>query len=128
VRAWTERGIDLGRLRPGPIAEWDRAEEQVRREVALTISLWRVIHPDVDVRCVTVHDEAAELLVALSHHARLLVLGRSARGALLGGLSESPVTALLRAARCPVLVVPREGPPRTTWLPDRERGWALTVP
>lgn len=126
VRAWTEPGIDLGRLRPGPIVEWDRAEERRERELELAISPWRVIHPDVDVRCVAVEDGASELLVALSHGARLLVLGRSARGALLGGVSESPVAALLRMARCPVLVVPPEGPPRTNWLPDRARGWALT--
>jgi nucleotide-binding universal stress UspA family protein len=126
VRAWTEPGIDLGRPRSGPIAEWDRAEERACRELELAISPWRVSHPDVDVRCVAVDDDAAELLVALSHRARLLVLGRSTRGALLGGPSESPVTALLRTAPCPVLVVPPEGRPRTTWLPDRARGWAFT--
>ena len=71
-------------------------------------------------------DRAAELLVAFSHRARLMVVGRSERGALLAGLSESPVAAHLRAARCPVLVVPAEGPPRTTWLPSHERGWAVT--
>lgn len=126
VRAWAEPGIDLGRLRPGPIVAWDRAEERGELELEFAISPWRVIHPDVDVRCLAVEDEAAELLVALSYRARLLVLGRSARGTLLGGLSESPVAALLRTARCPVLIVPPEGPPRTTWLPDRARGWAFT--
>jgi nucleotide-binding universal stress UspA family protein len=127
VRAWTEPGIDLGLLRTDRIAEWDRAEERARRELEFALSPWRVIHPDVTVRAVVVQDEAAELVVALSHTARLLVLGRSARGALISGFSESPVAALLRAARCPVLVVPPEGPPRTTWLPAPERGWAYTA-
>ncbi|OLT01332.1 hypothetical protein BJF90_32240 [Pseudonocardia sp. CNS-004] len=127
LRAWSEPGIDLGRPRADRIAEWDRYEERVRRELELTLCPWRVVHPDVDVQVLAVEDRAAELLVAFSHRARLVVVGRSERGALLGGLSESPVAALLRATRCPVLVVPAEGPPRTTLLPSRARGWALTT-
>jgi nucleotide-binding universal stress UspA family protein len=125
--AWSEPGIDLGRPRADRIAEWDRSEERVRQELEFTLSPWRVVHPDVDVQVVAVEDRAAELLLAFSHRARLVVVGRSERGALLGGLSESPVAALLRAARCPVLVVPAEGPPRSTWLPSPARGWALTA-
>jgi nucleotide-binding universal stress UspA family protein len=127
LRAWSEPGIDLGRPRADEIAEWDRVEKRAHRELEFALSPWRVIHPDVAVRAVAVEDRAAELLVAFSHRARLMVVGRSARGALLGSFSESPVAALLRAARCPVLVVPAVGPPRTTWLPSHERGWALTA-
>ncbi|MFC5238270.1 universal stress protein [Pseudonocardia zijingensis] len=125
--SWSEPGISLGRLQPGPIADWDRPQERARRELELAISPWRIVHPGVDVRCIAVQDDAAELLLARSHRAPLLVLGRSTRGALLAGLSESPVTALLRTAHCPVLIVPPEGPPRTTWLPDRASRWASSL-
>jgi hypothetical protein len=127
VRAWTDPVLDLGRLRPERIAEWDRTEQRVHRELDMSLSAWRVIHPNVAVQVATVQDSASELLVTFSHRARLLVLGRSTRGTLLGGIAESPMTALLRAARCPILVVPPDGPPRTTWLPSRERGWAFTA-
>jgi nucleotide-binding universal stress UspA family protein len=127
VRAWTEPGLDLGRRWPDPTAEWDRADERAHRELDLALAPWRAGHPEVSVRSVAVQDGAADLLVALSHRARLLVLGRSTRGAWLGGIATSPMTALLEAARCPVLVVPFEGPPRATWLPGRERGGAATA-
>jgi nucleotide-binding universal stress UspA family protein len=90
------------------------------------LSPWTVIHPDVSVERLVVQDCRADILVALSQRARLLVLGRSARGALLAGIAGSPVELLIRAAGCPVVVVPAAGPPRTTWLPSRIRGWAFT--
>jgi len=137
VRAWTEPRIDLGLLRPVRSAEWDgagrdstewdSAEERVQHELDIALSPWRFIHPEVDLQAVAVQDRAAGLLVALSRRARLVIVGRSERGAFLGGFSESPVTALLRAAHCPILVVPAEGPPRTAWLPGRDRGWAFTA-
>lgn len=75
-----------------------------------------------------VQDHPADFLVALSHGAQLLVLGRSARGALLAGIAGSPVDALLASAGCPVMVVPADGPSRTTWLPTADRALALTGP
>jgi nucleotide-binding universal stress UspA family protein len=78
------------------------------------------------VKTMVVKDRAADFLLALSSRARLLVLGRATRGALLAGIAGWPVNDLLRAADCPVLVVPGEGPPRTTWLPERNRASAIT--
>jgi nucleotide-binding universal stress UspA family protein len=126
VRAWSDPGLDLGWLRPDRLARWDRAEERARRELELMLSPWTVIHPDVSVERLVVQDRRADILVALSQRARLLVLGRSARGAPLAGIAGSPVELLIRAAGCPVAVVPAAGPPRTTWLPSRIRGWAFT--
>ena len=48
------------------------------------------------------------------------------RGALLGLIAGSPADALLRAAHCPVMVVPAPGPPRTTWLPSDAHGRKLS--
>jgi nucleotide-binding universal stress UspA family protein len=128
VRAWDDPAVDLGLLRPDRIARWDRVEQRARTELELALSAERVVHPEVPVDLVVVQDRPAELLLAMTGRAQLLVLGRSERGALLSSLVGSPVDALLRAARCPVVVVPADGPPRTTWLPGRDRGWALTRP
>ena len=127
VRAWDEPAVDLGWLRPDRIARWDRAEQHARSELEMALSAERIVHPDVPVELVVVQDDPAEMLLALSGRAQLVVLGRSARGALLANLAGSPVDALLRAARCPVIVVPAEGPAMPRWLPSRERGWALSA-
>jgi nucleotide-binding universal stress UspA family protein len=73
-----------------------------------------------------VQDRPADLLLAMSARAQLLVVGRSERGTLLAGVAGSPVDTLLRAHWCPIVVVPPGGPPRTTWLPSRSRGWAIS--
>jgi nucleotide-binding universal stress UspA family protein len=125
VRVWSEPSIDLGWLRPDRATRWDCAEERARLELEMALSAWTVIHPDVPVEMMVVQDHAADFLVTLSYSARLLVLGRSARGVLLSSIAGSPVDVLLRNAHSPVLVVPSEGPPRTTWLPSRNRARAL---
>jgi nucleotide-binding universal stress UspA family protein len=127
VRAWDEPAVDLGRRRPDRIAEWDRASRHARHELEWALSAQRIVHPDVPVELVVARDDPAGLLVALSARARLVVLGRSGRGALLTGLAGSPVRDLLRDAGCPVVVVPAGGPRPTGWWPDRSRGWALTA-
>jgi CBS domain-containing protein/nucleotide-binding universal stress UspA family protein len=104
---------------PGP------ADREAQR-LEMSLSVWRFVHPDVVVRAVVAPDRPADVLLPLTRGARLLVLGRSARGALLAGIVGSPVRDLLRAACCPVLVVPPDGPPHATLLPSRGHGWALS--
>ncbi|WP_214408310.1 universal stress protein, partial [Pseudonocardia lacus] len=125
VRAWDRPGVDLGWLRPERIAQWDQESERARREVEWALSAQRIVHPDVPVEVVVAQDSATELLLALATRARLLVLGRSCRGALLAGLVGSPVDDLLRTVRCPVVVVPAEGGPRGSWWPSRDHGWVI---
>jgi len=126
VRAWDDPSVDLGLLRPDRIADWDRVEQRARTELELALSLPRLVRPDVPVQLVVAQDRPADLLLAMSARAQLLVLGRSERGALLAGVAASPVDTLLRAHWCPIVVVPPGGPPRTTWLPSRSRGWAIS--
>ena len=126
VRTWSDPLIDVGSLRPDQLPQWDRAEDRAHRELLLELSPWTVIHPQVRVETMVVQDRATDFLLDLSHRAQLLVLGRSTRGRLLGLIAESPAAALLRAARCPVMVVPAAGPPRTTWLPLNVHGRTLT--
>ena len=116
VRTWFDARIDLGRPRSDAIQQWDPAEARVRRELELSLSAWSADHPDVHVETVVVADRAAHFLLSVTGRARLLVLGRTVRGALLTGIVGFPVSNVLHRARCPVLVVPAEGPPLTTWL------------
>jgi len=95
----------------------DHAMERAREDLDLALSPWTVIHPGVRVERMVVPDQTTALLLELSTRAQLLVLGRSARGALLGLLVGSPAVDLLGAAQCPVLVVPAAGPPHSTWWP-----------
>jgi nucleotide-binding universal stress UspA family protein len=79
------------------------------------LTAWRIAYPQVPVEArVAVGDPASEL-VELSARARLLVLGRSARGRLRAALAPSPVPRVVRRARCPVLVVAPPGPPHRGW-------------
>jgi len=121
VRVWSQPPVDLGWPRP----EWDGAGERARRELESVLSAWTIAHPEVPVEMVVVEDRPSDILIAVSYCSRLLVLGRSARGALLTGVAGSPVDDVLRQTCCPVLVVPDDGPPRTRWLPTARRARAL---
>jgi nucleotide-binding universal stress UspA family protein len=121
LRVWSERPVDPRWPRP----EWDCADERARRELEQALSAWTIVHPEVPVEMVVVEDHTSDILVAVSYGARLLVVGRSAHGALLAGIARSPVDDLLRNACCPVLVVPDDGPPRTALLPTAGRARAF---
>jgi nucleotide-binding universal stress UspA family protein len=125
VRVRPEPRVDLGWLRPDRIAEWDCAEQRVRHELELALSAETIIHPEVAVETMIVQDRPASFLVAISHSAQLLVLGRTARGAQVAEIAGSPIDALLRSSACPVMIVPSDGPPRSTLLQTRERAKAL---
>src|SRR6476469_9523215 len=96
----------------------DHAVERARDDLELALSPWTVIYPEVRVEQMVVPDQTTALLLDLSTRAQLLVLGRSARGALLGLIVGSPAVDLLGAAQCPVVVVPAAGPPHSTWWPN----------
>jgi hypothetical protein len=119
VRTWTDPLIDLGVPLPGRIQRWDAANDQVRVELAQQLSLSIVAHPEVVVAQLVVNDRCAELITAVALHARLLVLGRPARGALLNGVATSPALVLAHRAPCPVIVVPPANPMGGRWLPSR---------
>lgn len=123
VRAWSDPLVDLGRLLPGRIARWDAADRQARNALARQLSAAAMDHPDVRIDTLVVNDSCTETLATLGHRARLLVLGRPARGALLGGIAPSPAVALARRPPCPVVVVPPPGPSHG-WLPRRPVGLA----
>jgi nucleotide-binding universal stress UspA family protein len=66
---------------------------------------WREKYPDVDVRQVVVHSDAAQALVTASSEAHLLVVGSRGRGGFRSLLLGSVGHAVLHHARCPVAIV-----------------------
>ena len=87
-------------------AEWTARSE---RELEMLLRPWREAFPDVATESLVVHGHPAHALVAASRDADLLVIVRRPRDlpALrhLGGTGRT----VLRAAACPVHVVPPEG-------------------
>jgi nucleotide-binding universal stress UspA family protein len=67
---------------------------------------WREAYPQVDAEAVVSPDDVGAVLVAVSHNARLVVVGRPRHGAVISALTGSAGPHLLHHAGCPVLVVP----------------------
>lgn len=124
VRTWNDPLIDLGALLPGRIERWDAATARQRQELADQLSAFRLAYPDVETEQLVVEDRCAELLAALALNARLLVLGRPSRGALMNTALPSPAITLARHVPCPVAVVPPAVVSRPSWLPERRVGLA----
>jgi nucleotide-binding universal stress UspA family protein len=110
VRAWD---LDLGMfLSPVPPGAEDLAASAKNAKAAAEEAVERCradIGSEVDVRVRAERGRPARVLAAASEGAALLVVGRRGAGAvrqLLGSTS----TAALRAARCPVAVVPASEP------------------
>jgi len=117
VRAWSDRRVDLGVVLPLMLRRWDSAAARATVDLDQALSPYRVAYPDLVIRAMVVRDDAAALLTLLSDEAEVMVLGHSGRGALAEALLGSPLGAVLHAGRCPVLVVPEDGPPRRRVLP-----------
>ena len=125
--AAARRGAPLLVLRLRDPARWSvvtdedlaRLVEDERRYWSDHVAAWRLAYPRVPLEVRVSDAEPAPELLALSYQARLLVLGRSQRGRVVGSVTPSPVGRVIRGARCPVLVVPPPGPPRRHWWPRR---------
>lgn len=115
VRCRPAPAAGLGRFLPWPVG----AGEDSHRDLAQQLSAWRVAYPDVRLETLVADEPAAALLVSLAGHARLAVVGRPARGALLELLAASPARTLVRRVPCPVAVVPPRGMVRSSMLPSR---------
>lgn len=118
VRIWFDRDVDLGVPSDRNLARFDAQCERAARELDQALSTWSSRHPTVNVRHIVLEDRTVPSLVAFSHRAQLIVLGRSAHGLDEARRLGSPLEPLIANSRCPVLVVPGGGPPRGRWLPD----------
>ncbi|MGW4947988.1 universal stress protein [Actinoplanes sp. NPDC004185] len=77
-----------------------------RERLEHRLAPWRAEYPEVDAEAVVSPDDAGAVLVAVSHNARLVVLGRPAHSAVVNTLIGSTGLHLLHHAGCPVLVTP----------------------
>lgn len=91
LRAWT--GID-----------WDRQLEVGAEVLAERLAGWAERYPDVDVEHRLVDGDPAERLVTASETSQLTVVGSHGRGGFSGMLLGSVSSAVVQAARMPVIV------------------------
>jgi nucleotide-binding universal stress UspA family protein len=124
VRTWSEPLIGLARVLSDRVDRWDEAEEHNREDLSQQLSICQVAYPDVAVEQLVVNAPCADELAEVARRARLLVVGRPARGTLLNGLAVSPAITLARHVPCPVVVVPPPGQVRSSWWPRRRVGLA----
>jgi nucleotide-binding universal stress UspA family protein len=92
-----------------PPLGYDQSELEtvIRRSQAVELAEWREKYPDVVVDGEVVTGNPAEVLVAKSRHAQLVVVGTHSQGAVGALLLGSVGLRLLHHADCPVLVARR---------------------
>ncbi|GAA3337129.1 hypothetical protein GCM10020358_12250 [Amorphoplanes nipponensis] len=78
-----------------------------RNRLQQQLAPWRVAYPEVDAEAVVSPDDVSAVLVAVSHNARLVVVGHPGHGPVVDALVGSTGLHLLHHAGCPVLVAPR---------------------
>ena len=91
LRAWA--GID-----------WDRQLEVGKEALAERLAGWQEHYPDVEIDRRLVDGDPAERLVTASEGAQLTVVGSHGRGGFTGMLLGSVSSAVVQAARMPVIV------------------------
>ncbi|KUI32627.1 universal stress protein [Mycobacterium sp. GA-2829] len=100
VHAWWSAGaFDF----PGIV--WEDLLSEVDREVAARLAGWQQRFPDVTVKRVVEPDLPAHRLINHARYAQLIVVGSHGHGGVASTLLGSVSTAIVQAARTPVIVV-----------------------
>lgn len=110
----SRRGVDLTAVHtwmnsadfPFPVST-DALSTQADEELAQRLAGWCERYPDVTVHRIVAQDNPAHRLIAESQAAQLLVVGSHGRGGFTGLLLGSVGSAVVHAARIPVIVARR---------------------
>lgn len=100
VHAWSDTGVF-----EFPGADWSTQQAIGEETLSERLAGWQERYPDVLVRRIVVADKPAHQLLEQAESAQLLVVGSRGRGGFAGMLLGSVGTAVINAARMPVLVV-----------------------
>jgi nucleotide-binding universal stress UspA family protein len=84
--------------------EWSAQQSIASKNLAERLAGWRERYPDVTVHPRVVRDNPATHLLDEANSAELLVVGSHGRGGFAGMLLGSVSTAVVHAARIPVIV------------------------
>jgi nucleotide-binding universal stress UspA family protein len=109
VIGWTWDGIDTGLGTPTNPAE---ARDLAEKALARTVTAVNTVYPKVAIAAEAVQAGPAAALIRAAREADLLVLGSHGHGRLYHAVVGSVTEECIRAATCPVVVVP---------VPHRER-------
>ncbi|KUI25485.1 universal stress protein [Mycobacterium sp. GA-2829] len=99
LHSWSDRNESLH-----PYVDWAAVQAAAEETLAVSLAGWCERYPDVTVHREAVFDRPVEHLLNRAETAQLLVVGSHGRGGFAGMLLGSVSTAVVQAARSPVIV------------------------
>jgi nucleotide-binding universal stress UspA family protein len=120
IHAWWVEFVDGVVVTTEGSAQWQKAAERMRLDVAETLAGCRERHPDVEVTVRLEQSRPADALVGASEYASLVVVGARGHGGFAGLLLGSVSRELLMHAAGPVAVARSASPIRSSTTPTEE--------